>query len=256
MGNPTCFISYSWDSAEHKAWVRKLASELQRNGVETHLDQWDTHLGLDLTKYFETCIRESDFVLLICTPLFAKKANAGSGGVGYEKMVVTGEIFQKIASPKKFVPILRAGSRQESLPSFLKSRFALDFRNDNEFEQQMEDLLRHIHQVPKYVKPQLGAKPSFSEKTFPAVSVPRALKKTSFHTFKDVYLFAYSITGMNLDRDSAKEFAINWFREFSDKDFAEFKQIYSFAYSITGMNLDRDSAKEFAINEIKKRTSI
>ena len=63
MAAPRCFISYSWDNDEHKDWVRCLATELQRNGVETRLDQWDTHPGMDVTNYMETCIRESDFVL-------------------------------------------------------------------------------------------------------------------------------------------------------------------------------------------------
>ena len=56
---------------------------------------------MDLTKYVETSIRESDFVLLICTPPFALKANTSQGGVGYEKGIVTGEIFQGVASPSK-----------------------------------------------------------------------------------------------------------------------------------------------------------
>jgi hypothetical protein len=255
MGNPKCFLSYSWDSIEHKEWVRKLACELQRNGVETYLDQWDTYPGIDLTKYFETSIRESDFVLLICTPLFAKKANAGSGGVGYEKAIVTGEIFEEIASPKKFVPILRAGSHQESLPSFLKSRFALDFRNDHEFQLQIESLLRHIHQAPKYPRPPLGSKPIFPEKPdCGALIVPCTPKKSSFDIFKDVYSFAYSGSGMNLLRDAAKEFATNWMEQFADKDFEKFKSVFLFAYSGSGMNLLRDAAKEFATNEIKKGT--
>jgi hypothetical protein len=83
---------------------------------------------MDLIRYMETCIRESDFVLLICTPIFAQKANAGVGGVGYEKSMVTGEIFEEAASTEKFVPILRKGSNEESLPSYLKTKVYIDFR--------------------------------------------------------------------------------------------------------------------------------
>lgn len=42
------FISYAWDSEEHKNWVLKLASDLRRHGVDTILDQWDVRLGNDL----------------------------------------------------------------------------------------------------------------------------------------------------------------------------------------------------------------
>jgi hypothetical protein len=86
---PTCFPSYSHDGEMHNNWVRKLAEDLQTNGVHTHLDHWDLRAGMDMMQYMETCIRESDFILLICTPNFANKANNGKGGVGYEKSIIT-----------------------------------------------------------------------------------------------------------------------------------------------------------------------
>jgi len=165
MTQPKVFISYSWDSEDHKSWVRHLATKLQENGVKVFFDQWDTYPGIDILKYMETSIREVDFVLLICTPNFAKKANSTYGGVGYEKMIVTGEIYQGAVSPRKFVPLLRRGSPEESLPSYLKSRLFIDFREDRSFDKSLEELLRHIHQVPKYVPPPVGIRPSFQSVT-------------------------------------------------------------------------------------------
>jgi hypothetical protein len=43
--------------------------------------------GADLSQFMESRIRESRFVLLVCTPVFASKANSGVGGVGYEKQM-------------------------------------------------------------------------------------------------------------------------------------------------------------------------
>lgn len=77
MIEPRCFISYSWESDPHKDWVRYLSEQLQVNGVFVHLDQWDIALGDDLPHYMESSIRDSDFVLLVCTPEFAQKADAG-----------------------------------------------------------------------------------------------------------------------------------------------------------------------------------
>jgi len=37
---PCVFISYSWDSLEHRQWVAQLATSLRQNGVEVILDQW------------------------------------------------------------------------------------------------------------------------------------------------------------------------------------------------------------------------
>jgi hypothetical protein len=170
MANPKCFISYSWDNEEHKKWVLNLATKLQANGVETSLDQWDTYPGIDLTKYMETCVRESDFVAMICTPTYAVKANEGKGGVGYEKTIITGEIFETISSPKKFIPVLRNGTPKDALPSFLKSKLFIDFRKESEFQSNIEELLRHIHQKPKNIKPPLGSKPSFAENTLAKIA--------------------------------------------------------------------------------------
>src|SRR6266404_5552879 len=167
-----CFISYSWDSNEHRDWVRQLGCDLVDNGVDVLLDQWDVVPGDDLAAYMETSIRESDCVLLICTLAFARKANEGHGGVGYEKTIVTGELFQS-TSAGKFVPILRAGEPSE-LPSYLRSRRFLDFRIDESYGVALEELLRHIHRTPLYERPKIGKVPNFASPTaFPSKGLPK-----------------------------------------------------------------------------------
>lgn len=70
-----------------------------------------------------------------------QKVNTGQGGVGYEKNIVTGEIFEGISSSKKFVPILRKRSPIDSLPSYLKSRIFIDFRDDKTFDLNLDELI-------------------------------------------------------------------------------------------------------------------
>ena len=41
------FISYSWDSEDHKDWVRELADCLASNGIDITLDQYDLQIGQD-----------------------------------------------------------------------------------------------------------------------------------------------------------------------------------------------------------------
>jgi len=38
--NPRVFISYSWDSPEHKLWVESFAQELRKEGIDARLDAW------------------------------------------------------------------------------------------------------------------------------------------------------------------------------------------------------------------------
>lgn len=156
---PQCFISYSWDSDSHKDWVRELANDLQKNGVSTFLDQWDLFPGADLTSWMESSIRDSHYVLLICTPSFSKKANERTGGVGYEGTIITGELFSKYPPKKKYVPILKEGDSEVSLPSYLRSRLFLDFRDKTNYKKSLEILLRHIYDVPRYKRPPLGKPP-------------------------------------------------------------------------------------------------
>jgi hypothetical protein len=92
--NPRVFISYSHDSYQHKSWVKKLATDLRENGVDAILDQWDVGLGDDLAAFMESGITSSDRVIAICSKDYVTKANEGEGGVGYEKMIVTGELVE------------------------------------------------------------------------------------------------------------------------------------------------------------------
>ena len=107
MADASCFISYSWDHDEHVAWVLRLAKDLRLNGAKVDIDR-DVSPGSSLTAFMETSVRESDFVVMVCTPAFARRANERAGGVGYESQIVTGELYESVLSDK-FVPILRGG---------------------------------------------------------------------------------------------------------------------------------------------------
>ncbi len=113
---PKVFASYSHDSNEHKEWVLKLSYKLRENGVDVVLDQWDLGAGDDITLFMENGVRDSDQVLVICTYAYVRKANAGEGGVGYERLIVTAQFAQDLGT-KKFIPIIRQSSNEEQTPS-------------------------------------------------------------------------------------------------------------------------------------------
>lgn len=84
-GVPTIFVSYSWETPEHKEWVFHLSERLRKEGINVILDRWDLPLGGDRTYFMENSVRISDFVLLVCTPTYAQKSNGRVGGVGYTR---------------------------------------------------------------------------------------------------------------------------------------------------------------------------
>ena len=228
------FLSYSWDSAEHKRWVAALGSELTAHGLTVKLDQTDLRPGADLTRYMEVSVRESDYVLLICTPTFAARTDDRVGGVGYEQAVVTGEIFFGTAHPEKFIPVLR-GDPETSVPSFLRSRLWVDFQDDRVFDQAFAELLSTICQEGRARPTELHAIPG--------------TRVSSDHedllVYEKAFDFARSRTGIAKTRAEAEEFAEECRERWSLRDFQNFAEIFKFARST--MKLSRSGAEEFAL---------
>ena len=156
--HPKVFVSYSHDSPAHKQWVSELSAQLRHNGVDTVLDQWDLHPGDDITRFMEVGVKSSDRVLVICTDSYLRKASAGEGGVGYERLIVTAQLVQDLGT-NKFIPIIRQASGKENMPVFLGPRLGIDFRDESKFDEKIKDLLHELHQVPKVQKPPLGKNP-------------------------------------------------------------------------------------------------
>ena len=157
MNPPRVFISYSHDTPAHKEWVLSFATTLINRGVDAILDQWDLKPGDDLPHFMETQLASCDYALMICTEIYVEKANAGSGGVGYEKMIMTSSMMSKIDG-NKIIPIIRQNGGQER-PTFLKTKLYIDFSNDKDAEYSFDDLLRSLLNAPLFVKPEIGSNP-------------------------------------------------------------------------------------------------
>lgn len=155
MNPPRVFVSYSHDSAEHKKWVLDFATTLRNRGVDAVLDQWDLKPGDDLPHFMETQLQAADYVVMICSENYVEKANAGEGGVGYEKMIMTSSLLSKI-DDSKVIPIIRQAGTDHR-PTFLKSKLYINFSNDDDIEYSLDDLLRVLLNSPLYTKPELGA---------------------------------------------------------------------------------------------------
>lgn len=162
MKPPSVFISYSHDSNEHKSWVLRLAADLRERGVDATLDQWDLAPGQDVAAFMQKGILDADRVLLICSEAYVHKAEKGTGGVGFERLIVTGEVVENIDT-RKFIPLVRANPTEPRIPRFLGPRLYVDFNDDATYEAKREELLRELLGAPANVKPPLGASPFSGE---------------------------------------------------------------------------------------------
>ena len=154
---PKVFISYSHDTQQHKRWVLELATRLRNSGIDAIIDQFELKGGDDVPHFMETNLISSHKILMVCTEKYVEKANAGDGGVGFEKMIVTATAMQKI-SESKVIPIIRQSYTSE-VPTFLKSKLYINFSKDDDFEYSYDELARAIKGETLFVKPEITNKP-------------------------------------------------------------------------------------------------
>lgn len=147
------FISYAWEDENHIAWVRQLATRLLQNGIEATLDQYDLELGDRLPQFMEQSVSESDYVLVICTPIYKQKADHRSGGVGYEGHIISEELLLK-GNERKFIPVIRKGTHENAMPTYLSGKLAVDLSTPEKDAQNFENIIATLYGIKK--KPNLA----------------------------------------------------------------------------------------------------
>lgn len=159
MKNPTVFISYSWDSQEHKYWVTALANELRRKGIDAEIDEFITQKGtVNLNRMMIENIRDKDYTLVVLTDKYADKADFFKGGVGYETTLLINVIEDNL---EKIIPIMRfKGDTKKAVPFYLKGTTYIDFSDDHAFHVKFEELIYKLLKIDRIEKEPLGEIPN------------------------------------------------------------------------------------------------
>lgn len=161
---PKLFVSYSWTTPDHEAWVLQLATDLRDSGVDVVLDKWDLREGHDSYAFMEKMVTDKAItkVVLICDRAYAEKANDRSGGVGTESQIISPEIYAK-REQGKFVAVVAERDEKGNafLPAYYKSRIYIDLSDPSRFADNFEQLLRWVYDKPLHIKPELGKTPQF-----------------------------------------------------------------------------------------------
>jgi hypothetical protein len=179
MNNPKTFISYAWESDDAKEWVKKLATELRNDGIDAKLDQWEVVPGDQMPHFMEKSVRENDYVLIICTPKYKSKSENRIGGVGYEGDIMTAEVLQT-SNHRKFIPILKFGTKETSIPSWLQGKYYVDLSNQTHYDNNYPDLtttlLNSREGAPALGKLATTAKPITTEKVIEPIPKDEPIK--------------------------------------------------------------------------------
>jgi len=66
MSQPELFVSYSWTTPNHEAWVLQLAEDLRESGVDVVLDKWDLKEGHDAHAFMEKMVTDPEIKKGVC----------------------------------------------------------------------------------------------------------------------------------------------------------------------------------------------
>lgn len=161
---PKLFVSYSWSSPEHEAWVLRLAEELVSSGVDVILDKWDLREGHDAIQFMEQMVADETItkVIMVCDKPYVEKTNEKKGGAGTEAQIISPKIYQQ-SDQNKFVAVVVETDEngRPHLPIYYQSRIYIDLSAEEIYAENFEKLVRWAFDKPLHVRPEIGKRPAF-----------------------------------------------------------------------------------------------
>lgn len=152
------FISYSWDSEDHKEWVLSLAQELAKYHIYVLLDRYNKTGSI--VRFMQEGIKRADKIIIVGTPGYKKKQERLSGGVAFEEAILSAKLYYDLGF-NKIIPVLRSGSFESSFDLLSSTNFGCDFSDDTKFNDGIQELVRKIWDMPSVDRPELGPLPKF-----------------------------------------------------------------------------------------------
>lgn len=142
-GRSVVFISHTSSTENQKEWVKRFASKLEKNGITTILDLNNLPYGVRIPDFMEQALTISDYTFIICTPEYKKKADARSGGVGYETGIITGDVFEN-HNDRRYITIFPYGERKESTPIWAIGKKGVVLKNGSFDLEELRNLINEI----------------------------------------------------------------------------------------------------------------
>src|SRR5262249_4408358 len=118
------FISHTSRVEEAVEWVKQLALFLIDHGIQARLDKFHLRLGMDLPQWMCNELALANKVIVICDESYKQKADGRLGGVGWETMIIQGDIAKLPPDSTKYQVIVRADDISLGLPMYLATKYA------------------------------------------------------------------------------------------------------------------------------------
>ncbi len=156
--SPRVFISYTGANIDNRNWVKDFAIKLRNNGVNARIDIFHLKPGQDLPQWMTNEVIMADKVLIICDKYYAEKADYRKGGVGWETMIIQGDMLSK-QEQNKYVAILRDNDIDQNLPIYVKSKYALNWSDERQMEHDFNNFMMYLFDCD--IEPPIGEIPTF-----------------------------------------------------------------------------------------------
>lgn len=96
----------------------------------------------------EKVVAAANKVIIVCDETYKQKADGRLGGVGWETMVIQGDIANLPPDSTKYQIIVRAENVTEGLPNYLKTRYAFLARPSDQSQSFNQELVRELLELP------------------------------------------------------------------------------------------------------------
>ncbi|UCV28915.1 TIR domain-containing protein [Ferribacterium limneticum] len=163
--HPRVFISYSWKDDSVKNWVFELATSLCANGVDARLDRFHLRPGMDLPQWMTNELIKASKVLLVCDSHYAEKADMRKAGVGWETMIIQGDMMLQGEMNTKYI-VIAYGDFEKNTPIYMKSKLGI---SKLDIDKDINSLLQHIFEID--TAPKIGAIPEWVKQKKKSVKV-------------------------------------------------------------------------------------
>ncbi|MDP2504228.1 MULTISPECIES: SEFIR domain-containing protein [unclassified Oceanobacter] len=182
------FISYAHESEQLSDSVLALSNYLRSKGIDSEIDQYEEAPQEGWPKWMTRQIQQADYVLVVCSELFYKRANDHSGdesglGVKWETTLIIQQLYNLNSKNDKYIPVIANNSDSKHIPLPLQPYTYYQFNN----QESLEKLKNRILGLSKSKRPELGAEPEVEVSVKPLD--PKERKSMFFSSIIDVDLW-------------------------------------------------------------------
>ena len=145
---PRVFISHTSRTREEEDWTVNLALYLIEKSIQARLDRFHLRHGMDLAQWMCNELALASKVVIVSNEAYKAKADGRSGGVGWETMIMQGDIARLPPDSTKYQVIVRSECLDDGLPLYLRTRYVFHAKPSDTVDSFREELVKELLDLP------------------------------------------------------------------------------------------------------------